>query len=278
MASLYVGHEMSEAIRLLAEASHNLVNAVIRVTTNMAEHGPHKPLRQSVDSFVGIDIDSGASAVRSFGLDSVESFPLVDRAGQVIGVKFTSHEDDIAAYEHWAGAKLRTSDSSLCIGMPDVIRHPDGDRISWAEVRPAPWDAGGQPPTYLFAHGNADGTVDIRSKSGDGTQTDVVVDGTTFGRVLAANSYYLHALEGNSLTTVSGICYGESLAEGMTEHLWEAGIETDVYSFKTAANIYSLGTSKAHAEVSTLAAVAVDPADEQHLADPITHRALRRHS
>lgn len=133
-------------------------------------------------------------------------------------------------------------------------------------------EAGGQPPTYLFGHGAPDGQVVIRTRSDDGTTADVLVDGQAFGLVLSADNHYRQAIEKNSRTTVSALCYGDASAEGMTERLWNAGIDTDVYSFKIGTIDWSPAPSPTEETVSTLTASADTPAEEKHLANPITHR------
>ncbi|WP_280454489.1 hypothetical protein [Nocardia brasiliensis] len=99
------------------------------------------------------------------------------------------------------------------------------------------------------------------------------MDGQAFGRILAANDHYRQAIETNSRTTVSGICYGDASAQCMAVQLWKSGIDTEVYSFKTGAYTFSIGSTATKADASALTAVAYEPGDEQHFADPITHHA-----
>ncbi|WP_280443395.1 hypothetical protein [Nocardia brasiliensis] len=263
--------------------AYDVANALVRVTKNMAESFPGEPLRESAKAFAGKDVDLassltginvGTGASHSFEISSIESVPLADAAGKIIGVKFPSQQDQTGNWVRWANADFRSSDRYFGVGEPVVTPAQDGDQVHWdlPEAKHAPWDTGGPPPTYVFAHSTADGKVAVRSTSEDGTPTDVLVDGHTFGHVLAANNHYRQAIETNSRTTVSGICHGDASAQAMAEKLWESGIDTDVYSFKTGAHSWSVGPSPTKADASTLSAVAYNPADEQHLADPITHR------
>lgn len=254
----------------------------------MPEHSAGEPLREVAAELVGKDGDAVPEILRgtdfrtgmshSFEIGTVESVPLRDSNGKLIGVKFPAQHDNVDSWVRWANADERTSDRGYGVGVPIVTPNPNGNGVNWElpDSRDAPWDTGGQPPTYVFAHGIPDGTVLIRASSADSTSTDFAVDGKNFGRILAANNHYRQAIEDNSQTTVSAICYGDASADQMTEQLWESGVDTDVFSFKVPTLNWSVGPTQIKGEASTLSVTASNPSEEQHLADPITHRVPPR--
>ncbi|WP_280454488.1 hypothetical protein [Nocardia brasiliensis] len=107
----------------------------------------------------------------SFEVGSVASVALPDADGKLIGVKFPSQQETADNWIRWAGADFRSSDRYYGIGIPPVTKVSEENQHRWElpEAEHAPWNTGGQPPTYVFVHGTADGKGAIRAEAGDGT-------------------------------------------------------------------------------------------------------------
>ncbi|WP_040793420.1 hypothetical protein [Nocardia paucivorans] len=278
---------MTQPFRILQQATERLADKFLILAKNTPESHFGEPLREAASKLSGANlkarrefltgIDPFTGTSRSFEIRHVESVPLADSNGKVIGVKFPAQQDNADNWVRWARAERRTSDIAYSTKEPVVTPHPDGGGSRWElpEARQAPWASGdGQPPTYVFTHGNPDGERIVRELSDSGETSDIRVDGPTFGRILAANDHYRRAIEENSRITVDSTCYGDSSAEGMTAELWKAGIDTEVYAFKTTTYSWSIG-SESHVDASTLSAITHSSAEEALLTDPITHYAPR---
>ncbi|MGW1737388.1 hypothetical protein ACWCPQ_01110 [Nocardia sp. NPDC001965] len=142
-------------------------------------------------------------------------------------------------------ADFRVSDTYYSTQELVITPKPDGSGHRWnlPDPVPAPWDNGEPgPPTYVFAHGTPEGKTMVRIRTDDGNTADLLVDGGSFGRILTANDHYRRAIDENSPTTVSSICYGDASANEMTAELWKAGIDTDVYAFNPQPIVGPSGT------------------------------------
>lgn len=277
---------MTQPFRILQQAAKRLADSLSAAAKHTPESRLGGPLGEAATKLTGAGlearrefltgIDLSTGTFRSFEVRHVESVPLTDSNEKVIGVCFPAQQDDAHHWVRWARAERRISDSHYSTKETVITPHPDEGRVllHFPGKTQAPWDSGqGRPPTYVIAHGSPDGETTVRIRpEGEEASTIVLDRGPAFGRILAANTHYRLSIEENSRKTVNTNCYGDSAAEETAAELWKAGIDTDVYAFKTKIQYWSYGKDP-HIEVSTLAAVAHSPAEEALLTDPITHYA-----
>lgn len=278
---------MTPPFQILQLAAGSMADSLLAAAKHTPERRVGEPLRGtaklvSADRDASHEIVMGRDALtgmpRPVKIQDVENHRLTDAAGKTIGVSFPSRQEHPDEWLKWARAKHRTSDRYYGTAEPFIVKsHPDGSAQWEFSSNVALWDTGGQPPTYVTAHGNSDGTVRVRVDKGDGAPEDVVVEGGGFGRILVANSHFRRAIEENSTDTVPVICYGDASAAAVTEQLWKAGINADYYAFKEKVVTTTI-ESPTDVEASALWVEARNPADEESLANPVNHYASHHRS
>ncbi|WP_328410996.1 hypothetical protein [Nocardia sp. NBC_00403] len=276
---------MTSPIRIMQNATKRVADGFLAVAKHTPESHFGAPLGEVATELGGADFASSRNILvgtdpltgksRSFEIGDIESFPLADSSGKVIGVGFPTRQDE--NWVNWARADQRWSDRCYSTSEPVAVENPDGSRrLEFPEAKQAPWDSGeGQPPTYVFAHGTPDGEVAVRIPSESGETANILVDKPSFGRILAANRHYRQAIEENSRKTVAAGCYADSAdAEAMASELWAAGIDTEVYAFKPAtATLWWNDPTNSRVAGSWLSATTSHPSEQELLTDPITHYA-----
>lgn len=266
---------MTQPSRILQEA----VEGLARKCGNLASDPPVRRLgnrlRGIASKISGADrdtrreflqgIDPSTETIHWFERNTPSNIPLKDSNGKVIGVKFLGEDDTPEPYVRWARAEDRRSDSIYTTGEPI---DPESGTLSISNPTRAPW-ASDKPPAIVFAHSGPSGLTAIKVPRANAPSVELVVDGRTFGRILAANDHYRQAVEGNK-PTVDARCNGAWSAPDVAKPVWQAGINTEWFAFKTTTCRWD---SESDFPVSTsgLAAVADSPWEEIHLKNPITH-------
>lgn len=124
----------------------------------------------------------------TFRPDQVQSIPLRDSNGNVIGVSYPTKPTDATKVPAWAGKPNRTSDASY---IPDYNNTPGGGK-------PAPWS--GQTPFYAHAHANPNHfavNVNTAAPGQPPNYVKVHIDGTNHGNLLQSNSHFQNASGAN---------------------------------------------------------------------------------
>lgn len=173
----------------------------------------------------------------SFDATDVQSIPLKDSNGNVIGVSFPTKPSDPAAVTRWAGMN-RTSDTQFSPATPSTVSTPSGPKPSWAfaPAQNAPWSGGGTP-VYVHAHANPNQfAVNVNTGTASNPNwTKVRIDGTTHGQVIASNQHYQQAAGANPnsplvLMSCSSARPGGTAASSAAAYLQGHGENRDVYA------------------------------------------------
>jgi hypothetical protein len=161
----------------------------------------------------------------------VQSIPLHDGNGKLIGVSFPTKPDDSTKVPQWAGLN-RTSDAQFSPAhqVPPPPTAPPGTKPKWAFDPPqtAPWSTSGTP-VYAHAHANKNNfAVTVNGQK-------VLIDGTTHGQVIAGNQHYQQAAGANPnsplvLMSCNSARPGGSAASGAAAYLHGHGDGRDVYA------------------------------------------------
>ncbi len=194
--------------------------------------GGTKP--QSVPTLTGIDPKTGKKV--SFTPDQVQSVPLRDSKGNLVGVSFPTKPSDPTAVPAWAG-KNRTSDQQFRPAQQTPPANP-GAGPGWAFQQPqsTPWSNTGTP-VYVHAHANQN-SFGVNVNTGTATNPNwqtVGINGETHGQVIAANQHYQQAAGANPnsplvLMSCSSGKPGGTAAGDAANYLHTHGDGRDVYA------------------------------------------------
>jgi hypothetical protein len=178
---------------------------------------------------VGRDPKTGKPV--QFQPGDVDSIPLHDANGKLIGVSFPTKPADSTKVPQWAGMN-RTSDGQFSPAhqVPPPPTAPAGTAPKWAFDAPqnAPWSSAGTP-VYVHAHANPNAfAVNVNGQK-------VQIDGTTHGQVIAGNQHYQQAAAANPnsplvMMSCNSARPGGTAAEGVASYLHGHGDGRDVYA------------------------------------------------
>ncbi len=266
-----------EKMRVDGSAGHGIERAADRLGLRASE-----PDRVIPQVFEGVDPQTGL--VLTFGSADVHSIPLRDFYGEFIGVGFPFKKaerfmsSDAEGWSLWARAEYRTSDVVYFRDRPGTPDPITGEpRWNYTNATKVPWDDGTlQAPVYAFAHGDP-GKIAVGVWSGaDVTPRTMIVDGPTYGRILAANEHFNRALTRSGdrpvvMMTCSAGHPSISAAKGTAQSLWEAGVERDVYAPKGvygSTHKWRMGTRLEGSAISFRSETAEE---QEFLKDPFVH-------
>lgn len=124
----------------------------------------------------------------TFRPDQVQSVPLKDSNGNVVGISFPTKPTDVAAVTDWA-SKKRKSDTSYLAGF-------DPKKKKYTNTN-APW---GQDPFYVHAHANPNKfgvNVNTAPQGQPAKYEMVAVDGKNHGQLVSGNQHFQAASQAN---------------------------------------------------------------------------------
>lgn len=157
--------------------------------------------RPAAVPFTGIDPETGRSV--AFRPSDVLSKLVTGHDGRPIGVSFPTKKDDSAVDMEFGQAKHRTADTQVSElqANPPVAGQESSSTVG--NRYGAPWStpqgAPRVPPVYVMAHG-AGNSFMVKVNMGTPTKQDfrtIEVDGSTYGRVVAANDNFHRAMAEN---------------------------------------------------------------------------------
>jgi hypothetical protein len=174
----------------------------------------------------------------SFSPGDVQSVPLHDSNGRLIGVSFPTKPTDSTNVPRWAGMN-RTSDSQFSSATkPPPPQTPSGPAPSWSFQPPqtAPWATSGTP-VYVHAHANQNiFAVNVNTGTAAAPNwTTVRIDGTTHGQVIEGNQYFQQAAGANPnsplvMMSCNSARPGGSAASDAAAYLHGHGENRDIYA------------------------------------------------
>lgn len=125
----------------------------------------------------------------NFDANQVQSIPLKDSNGNVVGISYPTKVDDATKVSGWAGKPNRHSDGSFI---------PDYASGAGKTGKPSPWN--GKDPFYVHAHANPNKfavNVNTAPPGQPPKWEKVRVDGNTHGQLVNSNSHFQAASQAN---------------------------------------------------------------------------------
>ena len=190
---------------------------------------------QSAPTLHGTDLNGNPV---TFTPGQVQSVPLRDSNGRLVGVSFPTKAADPVDVPQWAGMNNRTSDQYYLPAKQTPSATPGGAPTwSWQPgPQTTPWANAGTP-VYVHAHADPTG-YDVQVNTGTAANPNwqvVGIDGTTHGHVIAGNQYYQQAAGANPnsplvMMSCSAAKPGGTAAADAAAALHAGGDTHDVYA------------------------------------------------